>query len=146
MLARRRRQRGTSLIEVLTATAIFGMVLAIGVPNLVRLRAPYASVNAARQIAADLQAARLRAIARNARVRVIFGADAYRVEREEGGAWIADGGTVPLPGTATVAVAPDDPVFDSRGMLAAPVTLTVGAPQAHDHTVSINVLGHTTVD
>ena len=49
-----------------------GMVLGIGVPNLVQMRAPHASIGAARRIAADLQAARLRAIARNTRVRVVF--------------------------------------------------------------------------
>jgi prepilin-type N-terminal cleavage/methylation domain-containing protein len=142
----RRRQRGTSLIEVLTATALLGIVLGIGVPNLVRLRAPYASASAARQVAADLQAARLRAIARNARVRVVFADTTYRIEREAGLVWSVEGGARTLPPSATVAVAPADPVFDSRGMLAAPVTITVEAPNAAAHTVAVNVLGHTTLD
>src|SRR2546429_2096724 len=70
----RRGSRGTSLLEVLTASAIMATVLGIGVPRLVMLRAPYALSGAAHQIVGDLELAPQRAIARNKRFPVNFNA------------------------------------------------------------------------
>ena len=74
MASRRRQSRGTTLLDVVIASGIMLVLLAVGVPNLSRLRSPYALAGATRQIAADLQATRLRAIARNVSYRVNFDA------------------------------------------------------------------------
>src|SRR5262249_6662120 len=96
----RRGDRGASLFEVLTASAIMATVLGIGVPRVAMLRAPYALSGAAHQIVGDLELARQRAIARNKRFRVNFSAAAgtYVLEREEApNSWLADGATQKLP-------------------------------------------------
>jgi Tfp pilus assembly protein FimT len=138
-----------TILEVLTATAITAILLAIGIPQMVRLRAPYALASASRQIAADFQAARMRAIARNTRYRIAFNATArtYSVERETTpNTFVAEGGVQTLPaGTTLTAADPANPVFDTRGMLGANVSVTVSMPGSGTKTVTVNVLGQTTI-
>ena len=143
------RCRGTTLLEVLTATAIMVTLLGIGIPQMTRLRAPYALASASRQIATDFQTARMRAIARNTRYRVTFNptATTYTLEREATpNNFIADGGTQTLPAGATVtAPAPANPIFDTRGMLGSDVSVSVSVPGSGTKTVTVNVLGRTTI-
>jgi Tfp pilus assembly protein FimT len=150
MLAfRRHGTRGASLLEVLAATAIGMTLLAIGVPQMSRLRGPYALSSATRQVATDMQTARLRAIARNARYRVNFNAAAetYVLERETSpNTFVAEGGTQKLPAGATLtAPSPGNPIFDTRGMLTADVSVSVSVAGTGSRTVTVNVLGRTTV-
>jgi len=145
----RPRTGGYTLLEVLIATAIMGTLLAIGVPRMLTLRGPYALTGAANRIAADLQVARQRAIARNARYRITFtpSTNTYQLERETApGTFTAEGAVQSLPKKATLGtIAPSNPVFDTRGMLAATVTIPVSVQGAGSRTVSINVLGHVTI-
>ena len=149
MTARRAGCRGVTIIEVLTATAITAILLAIGVPQMARLRAPYALVSASRQIAGDLQAARMRAIARNTRYRVAFNATTrtYQLERETTlNTFVAEGGVKTLPGGTTLTAAnPGNPIFDTRGMLGANVSVAVSVTGTGTRTVTVNVLGQTTI-
>ncbi|TMB23279.1 MAG: hypothetical protein E6J59_02185 [Deltaproteobacteria bacterium] len=145
---RHRKSRGTTLLDVVIASGIMLVLLAVGVPNLSRLRSPYALAGATRQIAADLQATRLRAIARNASYRVNFDAahGSYTIERSQAGSWVADSAPQPLPSGAQLGtVSPGNPVFDTRGMLAAQVTVPVTVSGSGSRTVTVNVLGKTTI-
>ena len=149
MLARdRTRSAGATLLEILSATAIMATLLAIGVPNLRQLRGPYALRSAGRQVVADLQMARQRAIMRNARIRVAYAPDGYVLERETSpGTWTTDSGFTPLPHPATIGtVDPGNPIFDSRGMLVTNVTVPIVVDGTGTRTVTINVLGRTTLD
>jgi Tfp pilus assembly protein FimT len=146
--ARHSKSRGTTLLDVLVATAIMLVLLAIGVPNMARLRSPYALAGATRQIAADLQATRQRAIARNVRYRINFDAAhaSYTIEREQAGNWVSDSAPQPLPtGAQLGAVTPSNPIFDTRGMLAAQVSVPVTVTGSGTRTVTVNVLGKTTI-
>ena len=140
---------GYTLLEVLIAMAIMGTLLAIGVPRMVSLRGPYALTGAANRIAADLQVARQRAIARNSRYRITFtpSTSTYQLERETApGVFTAEGAVQALPKKATLGtISPSNPVFDTRGMLAAAVTIPVSVQGTGSRTVSINVLGHVTI-
>ncbi len=146
----RHRSRGATLLEVLTVTALSALVMAVAVPNLRTLAGPWTLRSAATQVAADLQGARLRAIAQNVRFRVAFdeATDTYRLERETlPNTFVADGAVQPLPAGATLGtVNPGDPVFDTRGMLAATVTIPVSVAGTGTQTVTTNVLGETTID
>ena len=146
-MAMRRRTRGYSLLELLIASAILGSLLALGVPQLSRMRAPYAADGAAKRIKADLQMARQQAIARNVRYRVNFGTTSYTVEREVApGNFAAATALMKLPtGTSLTAPNPSNPIFDTRGMLVGNVTLTVTTTNATTRTITINVLGKTTI-
>jgi len=145
---RHRKSRGTTLLDVVIASGIMLVLLAVGVPNLSRLRSPYALAGATRQIAADLQATRLRAIARNVSYRVNFDVahGSYTIERSQAGSWVADSAPQPLPrGTQLGTVSPGNPVFDTRGMLPAQVTVPITVSGSGSRTVTVNVLGKTTI-
>lgn len=152
-MVRRIRQRGYSLIEMLTATAILAAVLAIGIPNLMDLGSPYALNSAVSQVAADLHDARMRAIARNCSYRVNIDptAGTWVLERETvpgSGTFVADSRRQELPRGAEFGSVTADPVFTSQGMLQQQVTIPVsvtGKNYTGTKTVTINVLGHTTI-
>jgi type II secretory pathway pseudopilin PulG len=140
-------RRGASLLELLIGTAILATVLGIGVPSLLRLQGPYVLRAAAQQVAADLHLARQRAIARNTRYRVAFGGTGYAVERETGPSTFVPDLLQTLPhGAAFGSVSPGDPVFDTRGMLNANVTVPVTVEATGTKMVTINVLGRTTIN
>ncbi len=138
-------------MEVLTAMTIFGTVMAIGLPNMVNLRKPYKVMGAARQLAADMQVARQRAIARNARYRVAFdtAAGTWTLEREtspNSNSWTADGSPQALPtGASFGTIAGGNPLFNTSGVLASAVSVPVTMSGAHTRTVVVNVLGKTSV-
>ena len=148
LLQNRRRCAGATLLEMLVAIGIMAILLGIGVPNLQRLRGPYALRSAGRQIVADLQMARQRAITRNARIRVAYAPDGYILERETSpGSWTTDSAYMPLPHPAAVGtVDPGNPIFDTRGMLATDVTVPITVDGTGTRTVTINVLGRTTLN
>jgi Tfp pilus assembly protein FimT len=140
--------RGATLLDALIAASIMVVLYAVGVPNLSRLRSPYTLTGATRQIAADLQAARQRAIARNVSYRVNFDTQngRYTIERAQAGGWVAESAPQPLPSGARLGtVLPGNPVFDPRGMLGAEVTVPVTVSGSGTRTVTINVLGKTTI-
>jgi len=143
-----RRSRGASLLDVLISATIFSTLLAIGLPSLARLKTPYAVRNTALQIEAALQLARQRAIARNTSYRVTFNSSAgtYVLEQNTGGnTWVADGATQKVPYGVSLGTIPTNPVFDTRGTLPAAINVPVSMSGAHSRTVTINVLGKTTI-
>jgi len=129
------------------ATGLSAMMVAMAVPSLRSLKAPYAGRSAATQVATDLQAARTRAIARNARYKVIFGSSSYTLNIETSpGTFTQDGATQQLPvGTSIGTVSPGNPIFTTQGMLAAAVTIPVSSNGGRTRTVTANVLGQTTI-
>jgi len=127
---------------------VFSVVLGVAVPNFRVMSAPWALRSATNQIVADVQVARQRAIARNARYRVTLTApSSYVLEVETApNVFAADTAVQKLPSTAMLGtVNPGNPIFDTRGMLGATVTFTLTVPNAGTRTVTINVLGKTTV-
>ena len=150
MAARQRTGcRGVTLLEVLAVAAVTATLVAIGVPQMTKLRGPYALAAASRQVATDLQTARLRAIARNTRYRVNFSASAatYTVEAETSpNTFVVEGGVQKLPrGVSVTAPSPGNPIFDTRGMLGSNVTVSVSVAGSGTSTVTVNVLGRTTI-
>lgn len=65
-------ERGFSLVELLVVLALIGAILVIGVPALVSQRAHQRLTRAARDMATELNAARIRAITKNTKYRVAF--------------------------------------------------------------------------
>ena len=128
--------------------ALFSVLYAIAVPNLQAMRAPYALESAAYEVASHLNVARQRAIARNARHRVVFSSTSYHIERETSpNAYVTDSGSFPVPYEVVIGSAnPANPVFNSRGMLTGNVTLPISVQGVGTKTVTINVLGQTTID
>jgi Tfp pilus assembly protein FimT len=136
-----------TLLEVLVCIVILGVVYAIGVPSLQAMRAPYALQAAVTQVAMHVDLARQRAIARNARHRIAFAGGGYQIERETSpNSFVSELGLFLPPHEVTIGPPdPADPVFNTRGMLAANVTVPVTVDGVGTRTVTINVLGRTTI-
>ena len=141
-----RAQRGVTLIEVAVTMAMTAVALSISMPAFRTLRGPHQAAVAAHQVVAAVEGARLRAIAKNVRYRVTFAAGSrYTVEREVSpNTFVAEGGTQTLP-AGVGAAASATPLFDTRGMLAVPVTLTLTSTAVPTKTITINALGQATI-
>ena len=137
-----------TLLEVLVAVAVFAVLYAIAVPNLQAMRAPYALEGTAYQVAAHVDMARQRAIARNARHRVVFTTSGYHLEREDSpnNFVVASGTFAPPHGVVIGTPTPGNPTFNTRGMLAANVSLPLSVDGGGTKMVTINVLGRSKIE
>jgi len=76
-----RGSQGLTLVELILCMAILGVLLAIASPLLAQFSTGYKLRAATRELATDLQFARLLAVKENRSFRVICEAKSYRVER-----------------------------------------------------------------
>ena len=129
---------GFSFVETLTAIVILGILAAIAMPHFTRVL-PGIRLNAAtRQIATDLQLARMRAISQHASQTVAFDTAAATYTY---GSYTRNLSTV-YPGTTITKTG--DPTFTTTGTANTPVTITVSNNGA-SKTVQVNVLGRVVI-
>jgi len=142
------RNTGFTLLEMVVAMAVFAIIYAIAVPNLQAMRAPYALEGTAYEVAAYVDMARQRAISRNARHRVVITSSGYHLERETtpNTFVVASGTFAPPHGVVLGTPTPGNPTFNTRGMLAANVTLPLSVTGGGTKTVTINVLGRSKIN
>jgi len=140
--------RGRSLLEVITAIAISSILLTIAVPRFNAVSAPYVLRQTASQLAGALTTARMRAIARNARIRFTYNATnrTYTLDREVvSGTWTVESANQ-LPAGASITAPATAPIFDTRGMLNLTTIIPISVQgYAKTRTVIINVLGNVTI-
>jgi len=143
--SKRRRSAGFTFMEVLTATALFAILSAMAVPNFYQLRGSFACRQAAQQVAAEFQSARMRAIATNSNIRLTYDGStkAYSVDRQTGAGWTSERWN-PLPAGVTLSSVGGAPQFNRSGTLNSNYTVTVNA-YGKTRTVTVNVLGQTTI-
>jgi len=150
----RSRSQGFSLLDALTGIAVGALLLGLAVPNLRTLGRPWSMDAGTRQVAAEIGAARMRSISRNQRHRIRFpttanptqARNAYVIERETTpGTFVEEGGLHTLPTGMSFGTIAVNPVFDTRGMLPATVTIPILQQGSSPRTVTVNVLGQTTI-
>lgn len=104
----KKKQRGFTLVELLVTVALIGGMLVIGSPAILRQFAHIRLTRATRDISVELQAARLKAIAKNVPYRLSFTlntyptADTFRLQLYIGGTWQDDPSRVERTLPATV--------------------------------------------
>jgi prepilin-type N-terminal cleavage/methylation domain-containing protein len=122
-----------TLIELLVAMAIAGILMGIAVPRFYAILPGIRLSSAARQVATDLQLARMRAISQRVPVTVTFAPPASYTF----GADSRDFNQL-FPGT-TIAAAPGNPTFTTVG--AANVTAITVTNNGVNRTITVNAAG-----
>ena len=100
----KRSERGFTVVELLTVIAIMLVITAIATPSFYYWLPTYRLSAGARQIAADLQLARMKAISQNTKYRLSFTApNTYEMQKDDAPWAVAPGhGSVTLPEGITV--------------------------------------------
>jgi len=117
----KRSERGFTVVELITVVGIMMVITAIATPSFYYWLPKYRLSAGARQIAADLQLARMKAISQNTSYRLLFTTDeTYVMQKDDGGWDVAPGhGSVKLPEGISVSIpsvfAFSTSEFQSRG-------------------------------
>ena len=136
-LTGKQRMAGFSFVETLTAIFILGVLAAIAMPHFTRVLPGIRLNSAVRQIATDLQLARMRAIAQHTNQTVAFDTSTATYTY---GSYTRNLSTV-YPGTTITKTG--DPTFTTTGTSNA-ITITVSNNGA-SKTVQVNTLGRVVI-
>jgi prepilin-type N-terminal cleavage/methylation domain-containing protein len=141
---------GFTIAEVITAMAVGGLLLALAAPQLPTYQAEFQIGNGARQIAIDLQRARMKAVGENVFYRIVYNTNGTYVLQSsaDGAAYTNNGVPVALPSgihfVVTFGGLPQ-PRFNRLGILAADARLTIGNSIGQTKVVQMNTLGQITI-
>lgn len=120
----RRNQYGFTLIELMAAIGVAGLLMAIATPIFTKTLPGLRLNDAARQIATDLQQVRMRAVAQSIPYQIAFGTATYVVQNCNG--TCADvGGNMALPQGITITPPSSAPQFQPRGTVTTAATIRV---------------------
>ncbi len=149
--------KGFTLLELLLVIVLLGILAGLASLQVAPLLSRARLERGARQIATDLQAVKMRAIAQNRSFRVTFRSDTrdYVVDKNEDGAWqrhaldshspgiTADALIALPPGVSITAVnSGGDVIFIPRGYVDAGITVTLGTATGVEHKrVVVNLAG-----
>ncbi len=112
-MALMKKQKGTpsdhgfTVIELMVVLAVALIVMGVALPNMVSWLPTYRLSAGARQLAGDLQLARMKAISQNTKYRLNFGilpSTSYTIEKDDGG-FATESGPFSLPDGITVTTA-----------------------------------------
>jgi len=154
--------KGLTLIELLLAIVLLGILAGLASLQVAPLLSRARLDRGARQVATDLQSARMKAIAQNSRFRVTFRSDAhnYVVDKDENGDWrrhvlgahgsvAADDAVIALPlGVHITAVnSGGDVIFVPRGYADGGMTVILGSATGTERRrVVVNLAGRVRID
>jgi len=153
---------GFTLLEVVITLTLLGILLAIVTLQLSPLLSQTALREATRQMVANLQYVRMKAVSQNRRLRVTFRPviEDYIVDKDEEGVWqrqllashsaeaVADA-TIPLPRGVRIAAVNSggDIIFLPRGAVDGGISITLGTANGPDtRRVVVNLAGRVRVE
>ena len=133
-----------TLLESCIAVTIVSVTALVALPSLVRARESYELDSTARQVAGNMQSARIKAITRNRDCRVrVTSAATYAIECEDP-SWKPDT-TVVLPRGFRI-TANASPEFHRRGNASPTGTITVWSNSGRTKRVIVNITGRIRVE
>lgn len=143
------RQSGFTVLELIVAIGIAMVVLGIAVPSFMTWLPTLRLSSGARQIATDLQVARMKAISQNTKYKMTFvgsipGATSYQIEKDSGG-FVLESGPFSLPEGITVQSAPVTSEFQPRGTANTSSTITLQNTNSETKSVQIAIVGRVTI-
>ena len=153
---------GFTLLELLIVIALLGILGSLASLQVAPLLSHARLARGARQVATDLQAAKMKAIAQNRSFRVTFRPDTsdYVVDRDEDGAWQrhaldshsaepAADALVALPSSVSITAVNSggDVIFVPRGYADAGITITLGTTAGVEHKrIIVNLAGRVRIE
>lgn len=153
---------GVTVVELVVALSLSSLLIVFAFLQLRPLMAQVRLDSGARQVVADLQVARMRAIAQNRRFRVIFHPDThtYTMDKEEGSSWnrlSLHGHDAAASVDASVALPPSvvitavnsggDVIFVPRGHVDGGITITLGSLSgAGTRRIVVNLAGRVRIE
>ncbi len=146
--ARHTPDAGYSLTELLTAMGLAAILFAVAAPQLPMYWAQLELSGSAKQIAIDLQRARMKAVAENAFYRLAFSPDGTYVRQSstDGGVtYVNDGTAVVLPLGIQLTGSLPRPTFNRLGTATADAAVTLQNVVGATKTIRINTMGNTTI-
>jgi len=148
------RKSGFTVLELIVAIGIAMVVMGIAVPSFMTWLPTLRLSSGARQVATDLQVARMKAISQNVKFRITFGtlpSTSYQLERDtnSNGTYELPGelesGPFSLPEGITVTTVSATPEFQPRGTATAASTITVQNANCETKNVQVAVVGRVMV-
>jgi Tfp pilus assembly protein FimT len=127
---------------------IVGIMAAFLVPHLGRWLTTVGIDAAARELAAELQLGKMRAISENTRYRISFDLanDTYVVQKDVAGAWQDIGAPKALPSGIDLESASTDPIFQSLGTTPGGSTIRLRNTQGRQRTIRLSFAGRVKVE
>jgi len=141
---------GFSIVELVVTLGLASALAGISILSHNALRPSLDLTTATRQIVMDLQAARMRAVARNTNHRIVFsaGAGSYRLQRQSGSAYDDEGAPIALPSGITIldCTAQNAAIsFRPRGNAGTFGTVTLRNTEGATRSVVVNITGQVRV-
>ena len=139
--------RGFTVIELIVVLAVALIVMGVALPNMISWLPNYRLSSGARQVAGDLQLARMKAISQNTKYRLIFGSlpsTSYTIEKDNGG-FATESGPFSLPDGITVTVVSATSEFQARGTVNAASVITLQNINSLTKQVQISIVGRVAI-
>ncbi|OGQ83013.1 MAG: hypothetical protein A3F90_19750 [Deltaproteobacteria bacterium RIFCSPLOWO2_12_FULL_60_19] len=152
MKLKKRRQgaSGFTIIELLVTVGVAAVIMATAVPAFMSLLPTINLSSAARQVATDLQFARVKAVSQSVRYRLSFvgaipGATTYLMQNDSSGAFVTETGPFALPPGISVSALTATSEFQPRGTVNATSTITLQNGNSQTRTVQVALVGRVTI-
>ena len=124
MTCKKRSERGFTVMELMVVVGLMAIISAIAMPSFISWLPSYRLSAGARQVAGDLQLARMKAISQNTTYRLNFiSGTQYRLEKDAG--FTLESGPFTLPVGITASPTGATSEFQSRGTASATDDITL---------------------
>jgi len=139
-------ESGFTILELIAAVGILGMLMLAALPNFATLRTSFQLTSATRATAQFVRLARSIAIGRNASSRIVVSENRATMTTQifRNGAWESIGTPLVLDGgTSVLAVQPSASAlsFSSQGITAGTVIITLQVPRGDQKSLVVSLLG-----